>query len=256
MREADLNNPRSQAEVRPLKQQKLTFAPVPAETTSATKDKDSKDEDPKDQGPKEEDPEDEVPKNEDRTDADPTDEGPTDELPKDKDPKEPGKKVIVIKEVQGNIFNAPDNSILIHACNCQGVWGSGIAAAFRQHYPKASQQYARYCDRGQKAKTGTALLIPPSETSGPRHYIGCVFTSTHYGRRKDAPGKILRNTGLALRELMEQIGELGKTGPVGELRICQINSGAFNVPWERTMAILEGLEVEESVPDELTVFSL
>lgn len=42
-----------------------------------------------------------------------------------------------IKETEGDIFSSPDGSVLIHACNCQGAWGAGVAAAFRTKYPAA-----------------------------------------------------------------------------------------------------------------------
>ncbi|KAK4904538.1 ADP-ribose 1''-phosphate phosphatase, partial [Elasticomyces elasticus] len=37
-----------------------------------------------------------------------------------------------VHESPGSLFDSPDGSALIHACNCMGVWGSGIANDFRE----------------------------------------------------------------------------------------------------------------------------
>jgi len=52
----------------------------------------------------------------------------------------------LIEEI-GDIFSAPSNSILIHACNCQGSWGAGIAEAFKKYYPEAFTKYAAHCKK-------------------------------------------------------------------------------------------------------------
>ncbi|WEW54636.1 ADP-ribose 1''-phosphate phosphatase [Emydomyces testavorans] len=95
-----------------------------------------------------------------------------------------------ILELEGNLFDAPENAALIHACNCQGTWGKGIAETFRAKYPGAYRIYRAHCQKylQQQSKTsgrpidstaqgtegsregskrvlrspeGTALLIPP-----------------------------------------------------------------------------------------------
>ncbi|KAI1908881.1 ADP-ribose 1''-phosphate phosphatase [Ophidiomyces ophidiicola] len=50
-------------------------------------------------------------------------------------------------ELQGDLFDAPDNAVLIHACNCQGSWGKGIAAIFRNKYPAAYRIYRAHCQK-------------------------------------------------------------------------------------------------------------
>ncbi|OCK84060.1 hypothetical protein K432DRAFT_274495, partial [Lepidopterella palustris CBS 459.81] len=143
----------------------------------------------------------------------------------------------------GDIFAAPAQTLFIHACNTQGSWGAGIAAAFKDRYPRAYQAYHSHC-LSKHVRTGTALLIPPCETdpSRPKHWVGCLFTSARYGRRKDGPEEILANTGPAVRDLLRQVGE-GR-GVVGA-RVCKINSGKFGVPWSRTLRVLEEVVVEE-----------
>lgn len=39
-------------------------------------------------------------------------------------------------------------------------------------------------------------------------------------------------------------------GKITEIRMCQINSGLFKVPWKKTKAVLEGIQVSEEVGEE------
>ncbi|KAK5115645.1 hypothetical protein LTR85_009816 [Meristemomyces frigidus] len=157
-----------------------------------------------------------------------------------------------IEEEIGDIFNAPPNTLIIHACNCEGSWGAGIAKAFADNYPAACDKYADHCDEHADNLFGHALLIPPSkEDDGAAiHFVGCLFTSRSKGRKKDTPTRILGATGPAMRDLLEQVREWNAKAAddgekVGEVRMCQINSGLFNVPWKKTRTVLEGIEVGE-----------
>jgi ADP-ribose 1''-phosphate phosphatase len=102
--------------------------------------------------------------------------------------------------VTGDLFAAPQGSILVHACNTVGSWGAGIALAFRSKYPQAFQQYAAHCkDHDADDLIGSSLLIP-----GEPHDIACLFTSRAYGKRKDTPEEILDATRTAVRDLLRQ----------------------------------------------------
>ncbi|KAK4149780.1 hypothetical protein C8A00DRAFT_46672 [Chaetomidium leptoderma] len=170
---------------------------------------------------------------------------------------------IRITDRTGDLFSAPPNTLLIHACNCVGSWGGGIALAFRNLYPEEFKIYRAHCARSTPAQLrGTALLIPPQSSSssssqergrgsGSGHYIGCLFTSRGYGASRDAPGRILGATAPAMRELMrlvvkhEEEEETGGVGGIGEVRMCRINSGLFAVPWERSKRAVEEMELGE-----------
>ncbi|KAG5300434.1 ADP-ribose 1''-phosphate phosphatase [Histoplasma ohiense] len=84
----------------------------------------------------------------------------------------------IITEIQGDLFDAPEGAALIHACNCQGSWGKGIAATFKEKYPAAYRIFRSHCrqylshpqtqtqtsrqqSRILKLPEGTALIIPP-----------------------------------------------------------------------------------------------
>jgi ADP-ribose 1''-phosphate phosphatase len=158
----------------------------------------------------------------------------------------PSTKMAVVEKV-GDLFDAPDNAILIHACNCIGSWGAGIAAAFKTRYPEAFIGYRQHCRSNEiENLNGSALLIPPLEEDGPKHFIGCLFTSKRPGKARDSPEDILQNTETAMIDLMYQIALKPE---ISEIRMCHINSGLFNVPWESTKSLIEKLDFEdEDVP--------
>lgn len=53
-----------------------------------------------------------------------------------------------------------------------------------------------------------------------------------------------------MKDLVKKVGEWNAEHEdaekkVGEVRMCKINSGLFGVKWERTQAVLEGIEVDD-----------
>lgn len=168
-----------------------------------------------------------------------------------------------------SLFAAPPSTLLLHATNCRGTWGAGIALQFRKLYPTAFTLYQTHCRQASQKLhprnlLGTALLIPPQLSSASKsereagHWIGCLFTSENVGKRKDGKGEILEATRGAVVDLVRQVGELGEDwGGVGEVRMCKINSGLFGVPWEETRGVVEGAEVgREGGVREVVVCSL
>lgn len=162
----------------------------------------------------------------------------------------------MISYIQGDLFAAPSNSILVHACNTQGSWGSGIALAFRNKFPKEYEQYRAHCkSHDGRSLVGTCLLIP-----GDKYDVACLFTSRSYGRYKDTPVEILIATSKAVEDLMNQnvsgkplhawyveISEMIETLRALISHSCvfcsRFNSGKFAVPWADTEAVLDDLNV-------------
>jgi len=99
----------------------------------------------------------------------------------------------------GDLFSAPDGSILVHSCNTVGSWGAGIALAFKERYPAEFEIYRSICKEQGADLIGTCLLIP-----GTKHHIACLFTSKAYGRRKDGKSEILAATKTAVEDLVRQ----------------------------------------------------
>jgi ADP-ribose 1''-phosphate phosphatase len=143
-----------------------------------------------------------------------------------------------ITTVKGSLFDAPKGSIIIHACNTKGVWGSGIAKAFAQHFPNAFCSYAKECSEHGSDLLGTCLLIPEDD-----YTIGCLFTSRGYGPHKDSPEKILLATEFAVSDLIK------KNLEQKALHICKINSGLFAVPWHLSLGILKESRANFTVYD-------
>lgn len=129
----------------------------------------------------------------------------------------------MIKFATGDLFTAPKGSYLVHACNCVGKWGSGIAVDFKRRFPRAHQSYVAYC-AGYDPTPGDVLVL--AEEKGYR--VVCLFTSYDYSDRRDSPNKILAATKRALMRLPTD----------APIHMPLINSGRFGVPWEHTAALL------------------
>lgn len=134
----------------------------------------------------------------------------------------------MIKYIQGNLFHAPLNSILVHSCNCRGKWGAGIALEFKKRFPVSYGAYVSLCHDFGKSLLGTCLL---SYENG--YTVACLFVSSGYGDDLDDEGSVLSNTYKALIDLEDQLQVLRPT-------ICmpKINSGLFNVPWDKTERVV------------------
>ena len=114
--------------------------------------------------------------------------------------------------IDGDIFAAPPNAILIHACNTLGSWGAGIALAFQFRYPAAFAVYKAHCKAHSDnvdGWIGTCLIIrgEPVTEGGKGHDIACLFTSRAYGKYKDSAANILNATRGAVKDLLQQNGE-------------------------------------------------
>ncbi|CAA9961954.1 appr-1-p processing protein [Pyrenophora teres f. maculata] len=165
-------------------------------------------------------------------------------------PTTPTAPTLTLTYHVGPIFTAPPKTLLLHACNTHGAWGSGIALAFKQRYPVAYKIYNSFClnthhPKSNPVPTGTALLIPPVDGEHG-HWIGCLFTSQGYGKKKDGGDVIVGNTGPAVEmvlELVRRVGE-GEEG-IEEVRMCRVNSGKFGVEWGRSARVIEGIRVRE-----------
>jgi ADP-ribose 1''-phosphate phosphatase len=88
---------------------------------------------------------------------------------------------LIIKEQIGDIFNFKiesenaKNILLVHACNCIGSWGAGIAYQFKKRYPIAYDIYHKHCIPNGTVKNilGSCLIIPPYDDKHQQIY--CLF---------------------------------------------------------------------------------
>lgn len=135
---------------------------------------------------------------------------------------------LILKKM--DLFDAPKGSVLVHACNAKGVWGSGIAVGFRDRFPEAYKTYQKFCkDFGI---IGTAPVIPDKDYS-----IGCLITSSGFAETLDSRDIIIVNTVLALNMFCsnEHWAHFSKR----KIYSNKFNSGLFRVPWEETERILK-----------------
>ncbi len=125
-----------------------------------------------------------------------------------------------------SLFDAESGSILVHACNAKGVWGSGIAKEMKERFPLAFRHYNAQCE--------TYLMTGQYDnTFDKTHTILSLVTSSNYGENVDSPDEILVNTTIALYEALKYINR------DTIIYSNKFNSGLFNIPWDRTEAIIK-----------------
>jgi ADP-ribose 1''-phosphate phosphatase len=160
-----------------------------------------------------------------------------------------------------SIPTSPDSAtttFFLHATNCLGVWGTGIAKALREQFPDAFEADRQSCRSGclpgghpssdeLDRLVGTCHLIPSSVVSNAAPFsIVCLRTSRGYGRQSkvkaglDNKDVVLRQTCSALQDFRAQLERLGRERQK-DLVVWspQINAGGFHIPWERTEEIIE-----------------
>lgn len=135
-----------------------------------------------------------------------------------------------ITYVTGDVLlDSPENVCIAHACNAQGVWGSGVAKQAKEVFPEFYTYYNLYCRHGNVIR-GEVLFL---RSFRHNKSMLCMFTSNGYGQYVDSPEMILWSTKKCLLRLENEYPFIKK------LHIPKINSGAFNVPWEETEKILK-----------------
>lgn len=144
----------------------------------------------------------------------------------------------MIENKKMDLFDAPKGAILAHACNCQGVWGGGIAKVFRNKYPLDYAYYNEACIQKGRYLLGKTLILNQSD-----RLIGCLFTSYSIGENVDSIPQILHNTRLAILDLYEQASLL----KISDIYSNKFNSGLFKVPWYKSEDIL--LEISCIYPE-------
>lgn len=172
---------------------------------------------------------------------------------------------IMIQYIKGDLFSHKPSpgriNILVHACNCKGSWGAGVAAKFRQEYPQCYKVHQQYCNQFSHESSqllGTSQIMdsvpsePGHKSSGPS-LIVCLFTSDFFGNRKLDPADIVNYTKLSLYDLQTKLNQYHnysqldtKDGKI-VLNMPKINAGLFGVPWPHTEAVLAPFDFHYNV---------
>lgn len=141
-----------------------------------------------------------------------------------------------------SLFDAPKEAVIVHACNSQGIWGSGIAKPFKEIYPNSFADYNNFClvaNRERGTACGRASLSSFHESE--QHWVGWIVTSHDCGPKKDSPELIKIHTTMALMELCKKIymAHSSEDFPTIDVYSNKFNSGLFGVPWGESELILK-----------------
>lgn len=156
--------------------------------------------------------------------------------------------------VKMDLFTAPSDSFIVHACNTKGQWGSGIAKFMKDKYPKNNQAYRDHCfSNSDERLIGSAFIPQVGSAAWKERRVISLFTSVAYGIFKDPPHKIIQNTKDALVDLFLFLSEEYKQ-PEINVYSNMFNSGLFNVPWSDTENVLKHeLDIFESNNPEVKI---
>lgn len=136
---------------------------------------------------------------------------------------------------KGDVLSDKQADVFCHACNCQHVWGAGVAKQFKEKFPWAFE-CEEFLHRAGLLHLGEAEYYQPCEESEPNESgpdVVCLYTSSGYGKNKDSVDDIVLNTSKALAYCATWFDR----GII--IASPKINSGLFGVPWERTAELIE-----------------
>lgn len=123
----------------------------------------------------------------------------------------------MIQHVQGDIFRS-DAELLVNPVNLVGVSGKGLAAQFRQRYPKAQRRYEAAC-RDKTMRIGRLLLAMADNEA---RWIAYFPTKTHW-RYPSQPDYIIDG----LVDLRAQIVK----GRFASVAVPALGCGEGGLPW-------------------------
>ncbi|CAH6720847.1 ADP-ribose 1''-phosphate phosphatase [[Candida] jaroonii] len=165
----------------------------------------------------------------------------------------------MINYIKADLFShtGPGVKVFLHACNCKGSWGAGVATAFKKHFPSTYDVHRQYCHQFKSHSSdllGKCQLIKNSPTDKGfvqlgECFVACAFTSDGFGRNVLPPQDILKYTEISLRDLESQLKALDVESYDGKpvVNLPKINSGLFGVPWEDTEEILKRIDLHFNV---------
>ncbi|PLR72243.1 macro domain-containing protein [Bacillus sp. UMB0728] len=136
----------------------------------------------------------------------------------------------MIRIVEGNILNAPEN-IIGHQVNCQGVMGAGLAKQIRNKYPEVYTNYIEFINEcGKKALLGRMQLV----TCGENKWVANLFGQSSYGRQK----LVYTHYG-ALENAFRHLRSIAKEHDLSVALPFGIGCGLAGGDWEEVYAIID-----------------
>lgn len=153
-----------------------------------------------------------------------------------------------IRNFDGDVFTS-DARLILHAVNCQGVMGSGVAKTVKDRYPNVFLEYKNKCNNAQ---TTSSLLgeIQKVDISDKQSIVNC-FTQDNYGTfakgmptSYDAVDKCFKSVELMARTIAiseRTEGPLKIALPYG---MCSVRGGAcWNVVLEMLKDAFKTMDV-------------
>lgn len=116
------------------------------------------------------------------------------------------------------------NGIIMHGVNCQGVMGSGVAAAIRHKWPSVFTNYAAFC--GGLLEPSEALGVVQTVSINDDLIIANCFTQLNYGK----DGKKYANVD-AIDETIEAVLDLARFKDL-PVYLPRIGCGLGGLSWE------------------------
>lgn len=134
--------------------------------------------------------------------------------------------------VAGDLFRHPGLHALAHGCNCAGAMGKGIAAEFRDHYPKMFAEYKRRCADGRFALGDVFAWVEGGLTI---YNLGTQKTW-----RSGAVMSAIETATTAMVRLAEQAS-------IATIGLPRIGAGLGGLPWPEIRAFLGALGARTAV---------
>ncbi len=131
----------------------------------------------------------------------------------------------------GDVFSSRNtpNSLIVHGCNAQGAYGSGVAGQMCRLAPEARFAYLR------EAKNGLSLgqIIPAKKPHSDNIWVINGITQEFYGTNKN----VCYASMLAIRDVMIKTLEFARIHRITEIHMPLIGAGLANGDW----TIIEGI---------------
>ena len=130
-----------------------------------------------------------------------------------------------------SIFDAPKYTSILHACNSEGKWDTGVAAQIKEKYPEVFEDAISHL---KYYNTGFNI----SYTNDGYAFINLI-TSSKNSQEPDCPFVILINTCIGLTHLLVTDQTPCNYLDRSTIYMPKINSGGFKVPWIDTERVLQ-----------------
>lgn len=124
----------------------------------------------------------------------------------------------MLEELIGDLFKT-DCLVIGHGCNCQGLFGAGVAGQVRARYPAAYRAYLAAYRRGT-LRPGGYGLVPV----GAGRFVANLYTQYYPGPHAEI-GAIER----AVVKLSFDLRSLG----IGALALPRLGCGIGGLSWEK-----------------------